>query len=107
MAVTQEYVDSLPKIYRDIMLAFPSLEPTRKAGYGLAYQTLYERLQKEKHSLGEIIRACEAMELGGAVQIKNRIFVHPTTVGEEIIAALTGNEPADMIAVPPFPQPPV
>ena len=34
------YAKNLPDIYRDIMAAFPAIEPGRKAGYGLAFQTL-------------------------------------------------------------------
>lgn len=106
MAITPEYVEKLPPIYRDILAAFPAMEPTRKAGYGLAYQTLYERLRPHGHSLGEIILACKQMAEGGAVQIKNNIFVHPTPMGEEIIAALTGKEAAAPLTVPEFPVPP-
>lgn len=34
------YAKRLPPIYRDVMAAFPAIESTRKAGYGLAFQTL-------------------------------------------------------------------
>src|ERR1043166_6857208 len=34
------YAKSLPDIYRDILAAFPAIEPGRNAGYGLAFQTL-------------------------------------------------------------------
>ena len=101
--VTQEYVDSLPEIYRDILAAFPQLEPYRNAGDGLAYQTLYEGLQR-KHSLGAIIQACEQMAKGNAVVMRAGIFVCPTEVGEEIIAALTGKKPSER-RVPDFPTP--
>ena len=101
--VTQKYVDSLPEIYRDILSAFPDAEPARKAGWGLAYSTLYERLDR-KHSLGEIIQACEQMAQGKAVEIKNRMFVCPTPLGEEIIVLLTGKKPSER-QVAPFPSP--
>src|SRR5439155_25538757 len=32
------YAQSLPKIYREILAAFPRIEPNRKTGYGLAFQ---------------------------------------------------------------------
>jgi len=106
MAVTQEYVDNLPSIYRDILAEFPALEPSRKIGYGLAFQTLFEALKDKKWSFGQIMQACEKMELGGAVTIKNRIFVHPTTIGEEIIAELTGKHavPESVDDFPPIPS---
>ena len=34
------YAQTLPTIYREILAAFPRIEPGRKAGYGLAFQTL-------------------------------------------------------------------
>jgi hypothetical protein len=102
-AVTQEYLQSLDVIYRDILGAFPKLEPGRKAGYGLAYQTLYEGLQ-QRYPLGLIIEACREMEKGGAVTIKNGFFVHPTELGEEIIASITGVRPAEQ-HVRPFSPP--
>src|SRR5438309_27318 len=72
--VTHECVESLPAIYRDILAAFPQFYPARKIGYGLSYQSLYSALNG-KYTLGEIQQACESMEKGGAVAIKNEIFV--------------------------------
>lgn len=103
MPVTDEYVKSLPAIYRDILVAFPRFDPTRKVGYGLAYQSLYSALEG-KYTLGEIRMACERMAEGGVMEIKNGIFAHPTSLGEELIAAAAGGHvPAQ--AVPPFHPP--
>jgi hypothetical protein len=101
--VSQEYIQDLPAIYRDILALFPDVEPARKAGWGLAYQTLAAHLS-DKYSLGEIMQACEKMEHGGAVVIKNRIFVHPTPLGEEIVALVSGKT-AGQERVPEFPSP--
>jgi hypothetical protein len=103
MSITKEYVRELPKIYQDILLKFPELEPGRKAGYGLAYQTLSAALSKY-YSFGEIVKACENMATGGAVEIKNRIFVHPTDIGEEIIAEMVGHKAPEQ-HVPDFVPP--
>jgi hypothetical protein len=103
MPITADYVKSLPDIYRDILAAFPRFDPTRKVGYGLAYQSLYSALNG-KYSLGEIRLACENMAAGGAVEIKNEIFVNPTPLGEELIAAITGGT-VPPPAVPPFKPP--
>ncbi len=105
-AVTQKYLDSLPTIYRDILALFPEVEPARRAGWGLAYQTLFERLREPscgEHVRGcveadrkgvlsyqDIVDACRNMEEGGAVKIEQGMFVCPTEVGEELIALLTG-----------------
>ncbi|MGA2065100.1 MAG: hypothetical protein ABSG86_09030 [Thermoguttaceae bacterium] len=120
VVVTKKYVEDLPDIYRDILTAFPEIEPARKAGEGLAYQTLYGRLQnwpegeglydyvqahrRRSWSLGEVVQACQNMERGGAVVIKHDIFVHPTPLGEEMIAILTGKK-AGQHNVPDFPTP--
>jgi hypothetical protein len=100
MSVTKEYLRQLPAIYTDILQKFPELEPARKAGYGLAYQTLSAALSKY-YSFDEIIKACENMAQGGAVEVRNKIFVHPTELGEEIIAEMTGRK-APKQEVPPF-----
>lgn len=103
MSVTDEYVKNLEPIYRDILAAFPRFDSTRKVGHGLSYQSLYSALNG-KYDLGEIQLACERMAEGGAMAIRNEIFVHPTDLGEEMIAALTG-ERASMPTVPPFNPP--
>lgn len=104
-SITPEYVDSLDSIYRDILAVFPKIDPARRAGYGLAYQTIYEGL-REKYSFAKVMAACGQMSKGGAVTIKNGLYVHPTEFGEEIIAALTGDAAETGENVPPFPSPP-
>jgi hypothetical protein len=103
MPVTSDYVASLAPIYRDILAAFPRFDPTRKVGYGLSYQSLYSALEG-KYNVGEIQLACEQMARGEAVEIKNDIFVHPTPLGEELIAAIAG-EKTPQAQVPPFTPP--
>jgi hypothetical protein len=104
MAITAEYVQSLPQIYRDVLVAFPQFDPTRKAGYGLSYQSLYSALSG-KYTLGQIKLACEQMAQAGFMEIKHAIFATPTPGGEELIAAVTDGEPALDTGVPPFPTP--
>src|SRR5260370_30552827 len=89
MTVTDDYVKGLPEIYRDILAAFPRFDATRRVGYGLSYQSLYSALNG-KYSLGEIRLACGRMAEGGAPEINNEIFAHPTPLGEEVIAAGPG-----------------
>jgi hypothetical protein len=101
--VTDEYTRTLPEIYRDILNAFPLIEPARASGDGLTYQSIYVHL-REKWSLDEIIKACEKMKEGGAVELRMRLFVCPTPLGESIIASLTGKKPSER-QVPAFPVP--
>ena len=102
MPITTEYAESLPAIYRDILAAFPRFDPTRKVGYGLAFQSLYSALNG-KYNLGDIKLACEQMAQAGVMEIRNTIFAMPTQIGEELIAAVTGGDPAAKAGVPPFP----
>jgi hypothetical protein len=116
--VTQQYVDSLPPIYRDILAAFPEIAPARKVGEGLTFQTLFARLREAARprtqrdtrrtawSYREIVEACRNMERAGAVKIEQTMFVCPTEVGEQIIAALTGKQAAEhhVDEFPPIPQ---
>ena len=102
MPVTADYVQSLLAIYRDILAAFPQFSPTRKAGYGLSYPSLYSALNG-KYNLGEIKLACEQMAHAGVMEIKHEIFATPTSTGEELIAAVTAGDRAPEAGVPAFP----
>ena len=96
----KSYAELLPSIYREILIAFPRLEPYRKPGYGLAFQTLAVGL--EDFSLGQIIQACEQLERQSLVKIKHKIFVHPTQLGERLIGIITGRS-APVAQVPELP----
>lgn len=103
----QKYAQNLPEIYREILSAFPRIEPTRKAGYGLAFQTLASDFESRgiHFRLGDIIQACQQLQEHQFVEIKHRIFVHPTEKGERLIAILTGQQAAES-KVPALPSPP-
>jgi hypothetical protein len=50
MATAEEfhaYAASLPDIYREIMAAFPRIEPTRRRHFSLAFQSLWADLKSE------------------------------------------------------------
>ena len=98
------YADSVPLIYREILAAFPRIEPSRRQGYGLAFQTLAADFENRglTFSLGEIIQAGQELERNGLVQIKNGIFIHPTPLGERLIAFITGQQ-APAVKVDPLP----
>lgn len=101
MPISAEYVERLPEIYRDMLAAFPEFNPTRKVGYGLAFQSLYSALDG-KYTLGEIKMACENMAKGGVMEINHDIFACPTPLGEELITAITGTV-TPTLEVEPFP----
>ena len=104
MPITDEYVESLPDIYRDVLAAFPQFNSTRKVGYGLAYQSLYSALDG-KYTLGQIIIACENMAEGGVMEIKHTTFACPTPLGEELIAAVADGTIVPELEIPPFNPP--
>lgn len=104
-ASIKEYARSLPPIYRDIMAAFPDIEPGRKAGYGLAFQTLAAHFANTRRGYGleEIRGACVALAENGFFEIKNEIFAHPTNLGEQLIAAVADKPVASRLRVPELP----
>ena len=85
------YAKDLPPIYRDILAAFPEVEPGRKAGYGLAFQTLAVHFANtcRSYALAEVQEACRQLAESGFFEIKNEIFAHPTDLGERLIAAVS------------------
>ena len=99
--ITDQFVENVAPIYRDILAAFPTIEPARRKGEGLAVQTVHAAL-KDRYSLGEIREACENMANGGVFVMRFSIFDVPTDLGEELILRVTGKEPASH-RVPPFP----
>ena len=99
------YARSLPPIYRDILSAFPTIEPGRKAGYGLAFQTLAMHFANtgRSHGLGEVQEACKRLAESGFIEIKNGIFAHPTELGERLIAAASDKPRASNSGIPQLP----
>jgi hypothetical protein len=99
------YAKNLPDIYRDIMAAFPEIEPHRKAGYGLAFPTLAMHFANTRrgYGLGEVQEACMRLADSGFIEIKNEIFAHPTDLGEQLIAIVTDKPRASNSGVPALP----
>ena len=87
------------------MAAFPAIEPGRKSGYGLAFQTLAMHFvnRGEEYGLREVQEACTRLAESGFIEIKNGIFAHPTDLGEQLIAAVTDRPRAERSAVPQLP----
>ncbi len=99
------YAKGLPPIYRDILAAFPAIEPGRRAGYGIAFQTLAMHFANsgEGYGFGEVQDACEQLADNGFIKIKNGIFAHPTDLGEQLISAVTAKPRASNSGVPQLP----
>lgn len=102
------YARGLPAIYRDILAAFPAVEPGRKAGYGLAFQTLAAHFANtgRSWSFSDVRVACDQLARNGFLQIRNEIFAHPTELGEQLIAAVTERPRASSPDVPQLPARP-
>jgi hypothetical protein len=101
----KDYVQSLPEIYVHILRAFPDLEPNRRQGYGLFLQTIADDFDMNtsiRFGIDEVILACQELERHGLVEIKNNIFVHPTPLGERLIAQIAGPQ-APPVRVDPLP----
>ena len=100
------YAKALPDIYREILAAFPAIEPGRKAGYGLAFQTLAIYFANHSRPFGfeDVRAACCQLADRGFIEIKNEIFAHPTQLGEELIAAVTSSPIASTAHIPALPN---
>ena len=101
----EQYAANLPPIYRDVLAVFPKVDPARKMGYGLAFQTIAVALDN-KYSVGDIQIVSAQFANRGIAEIRNGIFVHPTPLGEQLIAMLSGLAIPES-HIPPLPPPPV
>ncbi len=103
----REYAESLHPIYREILTAFSRLEPNRKRGFGLAFQTLAVDLADRLKDVGlsEVIGACNELAKNELFEVKNGMFVHPTPLGEQLITIVTGKK-APEVKVPKLPPVP-
>ena len=102
--ISPGYLQTMPQLYKDVLGAFPQSDPMRAAGDGLAYQSIYSVLEG-KYSAREIKLACEQLAQGHAVEIKHTIFIHPTGLGEQLIAAVSGVQAGER-KIPTFTPPP-
>ncbi len=100
--ITQQYLDDLPDIYRDIFKVFGTYNPAGEANQALPWQTIYSSL-KSAHSFPEVIEALSQLTQHNVLEKKNGIFYATTSLGDEITSALTGNK---RVTVPPFSPPP-
>ena len=100
------YAKELPPIYRDILAAYPEVEPGRRPGGGLAFQTLTIHFANRRieHGFVDVQEACERLAKAEILQIRNQIFAHPTELGERLIVALTGKRASER-RIPELPQP--
>lgn len=99
------YAQRLPEIYRDILAAFPAIEPGRRAGYGVAFQTLAMHFAntRRRHAFDDVQEACARLAEAGFLEIRHGIFAHPTELGEELIAAVTGSSATTAEPLPQLP----
>ena len=102
--ISQEYLNELPDIYRDILRSYPIFNPQRKLGSGVALQSLYAVLHDKEWTPSQIRVACERMAEGGVLEIKDDIWTFPTELGRELIERLSEGELPEE-KVPPFVPP--
>ena len=98
--ITDEYVTSLPDIYREILRDFWMFNPLRRSNWGVAIPTMFSVLA-DKYTLGEIREACDAMVRAGVLEIRNESFVYPTTIGDDLIRVINSDRKP---LVPAFPE---
>lgn len=99
------YARSLPPIYRHILAAFPEVNRGRRSGDGLAFQTLAMHFANTGRGYGfnDVRESCVQLASAGFLEIRNGIFAHPTELGEQLIAAVSGVPRAAVSEVPQLP----
>jgi hypothetical protein len=99
-----EYVEKLEPIYREVLNAFWSFNPSGRPDWGVSAQSLYAMLS-DKHTLGEVREACEQLVGGKAMTVEDGIFYRLTPLGDAILYHLQ-EQNASRSTVPPFSPPP-
>lgn len=100
--ISQQFADSLPDIYRDILKAIPRFNSQRELGAGIAIQSLYASLDN-RYSLSQVRLVCERMAEAGVLELRHEIFVYPTELGTELVRQVAAESFAEA-AVPEFPR---
>jgi hypothetical protein len=114
MTITEDYVKSLPTIYRDIFIALAELGAFNRRSFGVSIQSVAAHLQDvlrnggrlhtksgKPHTLADILEALENLEQGNAIQLRSTNIV-PTDLGMELMRKVAGHHPG---SVPPFVPP--
>lgn len=103
----REYAEQLPQIYRDVLAAFPGVNPDRKSGYGLTVETILDHLIDSDcgHDTADVQDALRKLEERGFLTANRPMaWYSPTTLGERLVTVVTGHTPRPSGA-PPLPVP--
>lgn len=107
------YAERLPEIYKQVLAAFPDQSPDRRAGDGLAYESVDEYLVRSApdwyrtQDLPKVLEQLERREFVKWHRYSDHPgvdFCTPTPLGERLITSLTGHRPTER-EIPPLPEP--
>ncbi|OWK45218.1 hypothetical protein [Fimbriiglobus ruber] len=104
------YADQLPSIYRDVLTAIPEVSVNYRASLTFAIPVLVVYLNNHNPNYHEydILAAVDRLERQKFLTVDHGaegIFATPTTLGEELIATLTGKRPEGKAPFPDLPKP--
>lgn len=105
----REYAAKLPEIYKDVLIAFPKIDPERRRGDAAVIdRNIFFRFQLKsvESPLREwdIRQAINALCDAGILDTNEFNSLFPTEVGERLITLLTGHE-AKVYTIPELPTP--
>ncbi len=105
----REYIDHLPQIYKDVLIAFPRIDPNRRRGDAAVIDrhAFFEHKLKSFDSAlrdWDIRQAINALCDAGILDTNEFSSLFPTEVGERLITLLTGHEPK-VYTIPELPAP--
>jgi hypothetical protein len=103
--ITDDYVEGLSPIYRDLFESFWMFNPNGRPEWGIAAQSLHATMY-DKYTLGEVREACNELLKHGVLELRDEVFYHPTEIGKAIIHKIQTMK-STTTTPPPFLPPPV
>ena len=108
-AQLKTYADSLPPIYRDILIGFSrAASPYRHYMEGMAVDVLLTEMTNRGNTypISEVYSALDQLEKEGFVllDVIDLAYVSPTALGEELLEGVTGAK-VEKVPVPDLPKP--
>ena len=103
----REYAAKLPQIYKDLLAAFPKVDPDRRSGDPVAIFKLEEQLESDDRDvrLEDVQSAFKKLVLQRFIRsIGGTTYCAPTPIGERLISVITNHVPRPA-TIPELPQP--
>ena len=104
----REYAAKLPQIYKDLLAAFPKVDPDRRSGDPVKVFEIEEllvneasdvRIQDFQKAINQLVSQKFLRDIGGSLN-----YCAPTVLGERLITLITNHVPRPA-SIPELPEP--